>query len=230
MIRIDKAISSMGLGSRKDIKKVLKEKRVTVNGVICTRPETKIEETDTICIDGQPILYEKYTYLMMNKPSGVVSSTESNDVNVIDLLEQRVQGLFPCGRLDKDTTGLLLITNDGDLAHKLLAPKHHVEKEYLVELKKEVTQEDIEQIKQGVKDAEDQFLPATYTPITSTQGTIILHEGKFHEIKRIFLALDNEVINLKRIRMKNLVLDESLEPGEYRPLTTEELKELKDLQ
>lgn len=229
MIRIDKAISSMGYGSRKDIKTVLKDKRVRVNGEFVTRPETKINETDNITIDDMEISYSRYTYLMMNKPEGVVSSTESNDVNVIDLIDQKVQGLFPCGRLDKDTTGLLLITNDGPLAHQLLSPKHHVEKEYALTLKHAVTQQDIAQIAKGVTEGEDTFLPAVYTPIGETTGTIILHEGKFHEIKRIFSALDNEVVQLKRIRMKNLVLDESLKPGEYRPLTEEELTELKQM-
>lgn len=229
MIRIDKAIASMGYGSRKDIKTLLKDKRVRVNGDFVTRPETKISEADKITIDDMEISYSRYTYLMMNKPEGVVSSTESNDVNVIDLIDQKVQGLFPCGRLDKDTTGLLLITNDGPLAHQLLSPKHHVEKEYALTLKHAVTQQDIALIAKGVTEGEDTFLPAVYTPTGENTGTIILYEGKFHEIKRIFLALDNEVVQLKRIRMKNLVLDESLEPGEYRPLTEEELTELKQL-
>lgn len=229
MIRIDKAIASMGYGSRKDIKTLLKDKRVRVNGDFVTRPETKISEADKITIDDMEISYSRYTYLMMNKPEGVVSSTESNDVNVIDLIDQKVQGLFPCGRLDKDTTGLLLITNDGPLAHQLLSPKHHVEKEYVLTLKHAVTPQDIALIAKGVTEGEDTFLPAVYTPTGENTGTIILHEGKFHEIKRIFLALDNEVVQLKRIRMKNLVLDESLEPGEYRPLTEEELTELKQL-
>lgn len=229
MIRLDKALSSMGIGSRNDVKNMLRDNRVKVNGEIIRNPATKIAEDADITIDDMPFVYEKFTYLMMNKPKGVISATEGYEPTVIDLVDMPVKGLFPCGRLDKDTTGLLLLTNDGQLAHRLLSPKHHVDKEYEVVVAKAVTEEDIAKIKAGIHDGEDQFMPAEYKKLTETSGRIILHEGKFHEIKRIFLALGNEVVSLKRIRMKNLVLDKSLAEGMYRSLTEEEIKELQDL-
>ena len=224
MIRLDKALSSMGIGSRNDVKNMLRDNRVKVNGEIIRNPATKIAEDADITIDDMPFVYEKFTYLMMNKPKGPVRLARNEDGQSLT-----VQGLFPCGRLDKDTTGLLLLTNDGQLAHRLLSPKHHVDKEYEVVVAKAVTEEDIAKIKAGIHDGEDQFMPAEYKKLTETSGRIILHEGKFHEIKRIFLALGNEVVSLKRIRMKNLVLDKSLAEGMYRSLTEEEIKELQDL-
>ncbi len=227
MIRLDKALVAIGIGSRNDIKKMVKARRIEVNGELATKSDLKIEEDSEILIDGEPFYYEKYVYLMMNKPKGVISATEGLDPTVIDLIDMPAKGLFPCGRLDKDTTGLLLITNDGPLAHQLLSPKHHVEKEYEVTLLNPVSEQDILRISKGIQDGEDTFMPATYIPLGEKKGRIILHEGKFHEIKRIFSVLDNEVTDLKRVRMKNLVLDESLEPGEYRILTDEELTELR---
>lgn len=229
MIRLDKALSSMGIGSRNDVKKMLRDNRVKVNGEMIRSGAVKIAEDADITIDGMPFVYQKFTYLMMNKPKGVISATEGYEPTVIDLVEMPVKGLFPCGRLDKDTTGLLLLTNDGQLAHRLLSPKHHVEKEYEVTLAKAVSEADIEKIAQGIQDGEDVFMPAVYQKLTETSGRIILHEGKFHEIKRIFLALGNEVVSLKRIRMKNLILDETLAEGMYRNLTEEEITELQDL-
>ena len=228
MIRVDKALASMGIGSRNDVKKMLKDKRVTINGVIVRDGSLKIAEDAKICIDGMLFSYQEYTYLMMNKPAGVISATEGMDPTVIDLIAMPVKGLFPCGRLDKDTTGLLLITNDGQLAHKLLSPRHHVDKEYEVVVRDPVSEEDIRKIAAGISEGGDVFMPAEYKKLTETSGRIILHEGKFHEIKRIFTALGNEVTSLKRIRMKDLVLDEDLAPGEYRELTDEELKGLQD--
>lgn len=228
MIRIDKALASMGVGSRNDVKKMLRDNRVKVNGEIIRNSATKIDENADITIDDLPFVYQEFTYLMMNKPQGVISATEGYEPTVIDLVDMPVKGLFPCGRLDKDTTGLLLLTNDGQLAHRLLSPKHHVEKEYEVVLAKSVSDEDIAKIAQGIRSGEDVFMPATYKKLTETSGRIILHEGKFHEIKRIFLALDNEVVSLKRIRMKNLILDENLAEGMYRSLTEEEIKGLQD--
>ncbi len=230
MIRLDKALSSMGIGSRNDIKKMVKAKRVAIDGEVVKKADMKIDEDAEIRIDGEVFYYQEFVYLMMNKPQGVISATEGLDPTVIDLIEMPPKGLFPCGRLDKDTTGLLLITNDGALAHRLLSPRHHVDKEYEVTLALPVSEEDIEKIAQGIRDKEDQFMPATYKKITEKSGRIILHEGKFHEIKRIFAALGNEVVGLKRVRMHNLVLDESLAEGEYRPLTEEELTALQSTQ
>lgn len=229
MIRLDKALSSMGIGSRNDVKKMVRDRRVTVDGTVVRDSALRIDENAEIRIDGELFAYREFTYLMMNKPAGVISATEGLDPTVIDLIRMPVRGLFPCGRLDKDTTGLLLITNDGQLAHRLLSPRHHVEKEYEVTLRNPVSDADIDAIAEGITEGGDTFLPAIYKKLTDTSGRIILQEGKFHEIKRMFLARGNEVISLKRIRMKDLVLDESLVPGDYRELTEEELRALQDL-
>ena len=233
MDRIDKIIASQGMYSRKEVKSLISKKRVTIDGIPVSSSSQKADPmASEIVVNGQVLEFKKNVYLILNKPEGYVSATEDREhPTVLELVPDEFRGrdIFPAGRLDKDTTGLLLITNDGPLAHQLLSPKHHVEKEYALTLKHAVTQQDIALIAKGVTEGEDTFLPAVYTPTGENTGTIILHEGKFHEIKRIFLALDNEVVQLKRIRMKNLVLDESLEPGEYRPLTEEELTELKQL-
>lgn len=229
MIRLDKALSSMGIGSRNDVRKMVRDRRVTVDGTLVRDSSMKISESAEIMIDGEIFTYRKFTYLMMNKPAGVISATEGSDPTVIDLIRMPAKGLFPCGRLDKDTTGLLLITNDGQLAHRLLSPRHHVEKEYEVALRQPVSDEDIDAIAGGIAEGGDTFLPAVYKKLTETTGRIILQEGKFHEIKRMFLARGNEVVSLKRIRMKDLVLDDSLVPGDYRELTEEEVRGLQDL-
>lgn len=229
MLRLDRALANMGLGTRKEIKELIKDKRVFVNGELVKKSDLKICEEDEIMIDDEIFYYQEFVYIMLNKPAGVISATEGNEMTVIDLIPNAPKGLFPCGRLDKDTTGLLLLTNDGQLAHKLLAPKSHVEKEYEVVLARPVSAADIAHIAQGISDGEDHFMPAKYTPTSDTSGNIILYEGKFHEIKRIFASLGNEVIGLKRIRMKDLILDVTLNEGEYRPLSEEELKALESL-
>lgn len=226
-IRLDKALVHMGICTRSETKKLIRQKKIRVNGETALKAEQKIEEGSVIDVDGFACVYQDLVYLMLNKPDGVISATEGNEETVIDLIDMPVRGLFPVGRLDMDTTGLLLLSNDGPLAHMLLSPAHHVEKEYEVTLKKPVTEKDIERIASGIRDGEDTFLPAKYIPSDETHGNIILSEGKYHEIKRMFEQCHNEVIGLKRIRMKNLVLDESLAPGEYRPLTEEEITELK---
>lgn len=228
MIRLDKALASLGIWSRNDVKKLCRMKRITVNGEVITKSDTKIDEDAEIYVDDIPYRYTKYTYIMLHKPKGVISATEGNDPTVIDLIEYPPKGLFPCGRLDKDTTGLLLLTNDGQLAHQLLAPRSMVEKEYYVVLRDKTSDGDIEKLRKGIHDGDDVFLPAYYEKITDCSGKIILHEGKYHEIKRMFASLGNEVTELKRTRMKNLVLDENLFPGEYRDLTEEEITALRE--
>lgn len=228
MIRLDKALASMGEGTRTQVKQMVKAGLVQVNGVIIRSPDTKIAEDSEIVLDGRPVAYQKYVYWMLNKPAGYITATEGREPVVMDLIDQQVHGVYPVGRLDKDTAGLLLLTNDGPLGHQLLSPKHHVEKEYYVKVKNPVSEQDIEKMKAGIKEGEDLFLPAVYHPLDETSGHIILQEGKFHEVKRIFLALDNEVLYLQRVRMKNLVLDPDLKEGEYRPLTKEEIRGLQD--
>ena len=234
-LRIDKMLSNSGVGSRKRIKTDARQGAIEVNGTIEKDSSRIIDtETDTVKYKGETINYTRFIYLMMNKPRGVVSATEDNyDKTVIDLLndEDKFYKPFPVGRLDKDTEGLLLITNDGKLAHELLSPKKHVDKTYYVEAAEEVTDDDVRAFERGVILEEDNYktLPAKLQIIESGYPSICLvtiREGKFHQVKRMFNALDNEVTYLKRISMGTLKLDGSLKTGQYRHLTEEEIKEL----
>lgn len=234
-LRIDKMLSNTGFGSRKQIKQDARKGYIEVNGII-EKDSSRIIETDTDVIKykGETIKYTQFIYLMMNKPRGVVSATEDNyDKTVIDLLndEDRFYNPFPVGRLDKDSEGLLLITNDGKLAHELLSPKKHVDKTYYVEVEEEVTENDVKDFEQGVLLKEDNYktLPAKLEIIQSGYPSICLvtiREGKFHQVKRMFNAVNNEVTYLKRISMGALKLDESIKTGQYRHLTEEEKDEI----
>ena len=234
-LRIDKILSNTGVGSRKQIKTDARQGAIEVNGTIEKDSSRIIDtETDTVKYKGETINYTRFIYLMMNKPRGVVSATEDNyDKTVIDLLkdEEKFYKPFPVGRLDKDSEGLLIITNDGKLAHELLSPKKHVDKTYYVEAAEEVTEDDVKAFEKGVILKEDNYktLPAKLQIIESGYPSICLvtiREGKFHQVKRMFNALDNEVTYLKRISMGTLKLDGSLKTGQYRHLTEEEIKEL----
>ena len=229
MLRLDRILANARVGSRSEVKKLVKEKRVRVNGEIAKSSDMRVDEnTVEIFVDDTPVVYEKYVYYMLNKPAGYISATEGkNCPTVLDLIAEDYKGMFPCGRLDKDTEGLLMITNDGPLAHELLSPKKHVEKEYYVEHTLPLTEEDIAKIESGVTYNGVSYKPAVYKKISDTSCTLIIQEGKYHEIKFIFNSVGDKVIYLKRLRMKNLVLDESLKPGEYRPLTKEELEDLR---
>lgn len=232
MMRLDKVISSVGYWSRKEIKETCKKGRITVNGVVVTDSSVKIDETaDVIAVDGEILSYQKYHYFMLNKPQGYVSSTCDNQDTVLDLLNEPYRDLFPVGRLDKDTEGLLLITDDGPLAHQLLSPKKHVEKEYEVVLAKPLDTKHKEKIEAGITiDHNEVCKPCTIQQTDETHCNIILTEGKFHEVKRMFATVGNEVISLKRIRMKHLLLDNQLKPGEYRELREEEVNDLKAIE
>ncbi|HHZ01979.1 MAG TPA: 16S rRNA pseudouridine(516) synthase [Tissierellia bacterium] len=231
-LRIDKMLSNSGLGSRKQIKSDAKKGFIEVNGIV-EKDSSKIIDTekDLVKYKGEVIKYVQYIYLMMNKPQGVISATEDNYAKtVIDLLkdEDKFYKPFPVGRLDKDTEGLLLITNDGQLSHNLLSPKKQVDKTYYVEVAEEVTEEDVKSFEEGIVLKEDNYktLPAKLQIIESGYPSICLvtiREGKFHQVKRMFKALNNEVIYLKRISMGPLKLDETLKPGQYRHLTEKEL-------
>ena len=228
-------LSNSGLGSRKQIKSDAKKGFIEVNGIV-EKDSSKIIDTekDLVKYKGEVIKYVQYIYLMMNKPQGVISATEDNYAKtVIDLLkdEDKFYKPFPVGRLDKDTEGLLLITNDGQLSHNLLSPKKQVDKTYYVEVAEEVTEEDVKSFEEGIVLKEDNYktLPAKLQIIESGYPSICLvtiREGKFHQVKRMFKALNNEVIYLKRISMGPLTLDESLKEGEYRELTDEEIEKL----
>ena len=228
-IRLDKYLADMGYGTRSEIKKEIVKGNIQVNGAVERKPETKIDtEKDKVIYNGIPAVYEQYEYYMLNKPAGVVSATsDRKDRTVVDLIEARQRkDLFPVGRLDKDTEGLLLITNDGELAHRLLSPKKHVDKVYYVKIEGYLTDEDVERLADGIDIGEDRpALPARLVirkSGTVSEAEITIQEGRFHQVKRMFHALGKEVIYLKRLRMGSLVLDETLKPGQYRKLTEEE--------
>ena len=233
-IRLDKYLADMGLGTRTEVKKDIKKGRISVNQEIVKSPEYKIDtKTDVVLADGKEIAYEKLVYYMLNKPQGVISATEDRrDRTVLDLIQDKKRkDLFPVGRLDKDTEGLLLITNDGELAHNLLAPKKHVDKKYFVRLKNVLSEENRKYLEEGVDIGEDRLtMPSQVFLLNEKkdEAEIIIREGKFHQIKRMFHAVGNEVVFLKRLSMGSLVLDENLLPGEYRLLTPEEIVRLKE--
>lgn len=227
-MRLDKFLAHSGLGTRKEVKTMIRSGLVSVNEKMIKNDDYRIDEdVDVVRIDGDVVTYQKNVYLMMNKPAGYVSATDDDkDATVLDLLEKyEGKDIFPVGRLDKDTEGFLLLSNDGALAHRLLSPKHHVEKEYYVELVNEFDTSYIPMIEQGLVLSEEEVCaPAKVHTIQGKSLHLVLTEGKFHQVKRMMLACDNEVVYLKRLRMGNLWLDESLGIGEYRPLTTEELE------
>lgn len=234
-MRLDKYLADMGVGTRSEVKIYIKKKRVCVNGEICSKPETKITEKDRVTLDQKEITYVHYEYYMLNKPAGVVSATRDTLCEtVIDLIDDRRRDdLFPVGRLDKDTEGLLLITNDGDLAHRLLSPKKHVDKVYYAKVQGKVTVEDKEAFLTGVDIGEENVtMPADLNILVSDEVSEIeltIREGKFHQVKRMFEAVGKEVIYLKRLSMGALHLDEALSLGDYRTLTDEEINVLKQM-
>ena len=229
MIRLDKYLADMSIGTRQEVKKYIRQGRVKINEDIIKKPEYKIT------FDGAPVAYETFEYYMLNKPAGVISATEDKrDKTVLDLIkEKKRKDLFPVGRLDKDTEGLLLITNDGALAHRLLSPKKHVDKCYYAEISGGVTEDDVrvfkERINIGTQEEPEWTMPAELKILekgTVSRIRLTIREGKFHQVKRMFLAVGKEVVYLKRERMGALVLDEELAPGEYRKLTDSELKSI----
>lgn len=220
-LRLDKILSKSGFGSRKDVKKLILSGRVWVNGKPVTDSSFKASPED-ISVDGNKVSYREFIYVLMNKPQGVISSTEKGRTKtVIDLLDDDLKSYspFPVGRLDIDTEGLLLITNDGPLAHNLLAPKKHVDKTYYAKINGVVTDEDIEKFKQGLDIGEDKpTLPATLKILKSGETSeieVTICEGKFHQVKRMFHAVGKEVVFLKRISMGNLSLPPNLKTGDY---------------
>ena len=232
-IRLDKFLADMGFGTRSQVRQQIAGGNVTVNGLPARRPELKVDtDKDRVLFCGTEAAYAQYEYYMLNKPAGVVSATEDKkERTVLDLLQERKRkDLFPVGRLDKDTEGLLLITNNGDLAHRLLAPGRHVDKVYYAEIDGKVTREDAELFRAGV-DIRDKkkTMPAFLEILSSADRSEILltiREGRFHQVKRMFHAVGKEVLFLRRIQMGPLKLDEKLRPGEYRRLTKEEVEKL----
>ncbi len=235
-MRLDKFLCDAGVGSRKDIKKIIKSGAVFVQGFSSIRPEIHIDpENDKVFLNGSPVIYKKFIYLMMNKPKGYISATFDKRLpTVLDLVPEEYlhYDLFPAGRLDIDTEGLLLLTNDGQLAHNILSPKKHIPKTYFAEVSGKVTDEDIEKFSEGVIiDGDIKTKPATLEILSSgevSEINLTITEGKFHQVKRMFEAVGKEVIYLKRIKMNALSLDENLPLGELRELTEDEVKLIKE--
>lgn len=251
-MRLDKFLANSGIGTRKEVKDILKNRKISVNDVFVKDGKIQIDEKkDIVKYENKIVNYKPFVYIMMNKPAGVISATEDNHhKTVIDLLndEYRTYDIFPVGRLDIDTEGLLLLTNDGVLSHNLLSPKKHVDKKYYVKIANPLSEDDIKMLETGIK-LEENFVTKKAKVEIICNGSekesknsdfdenknnknenlvyIIISEGKFHQVKRMFKAVNNEVLYLKRVKMGNLLLDEKLELGEYRELTEEELNNLK---
>ena len=229
--RLDNLIASQGKLSRSDVKKMVKSSRVTVDGAVVKSADIKVDaDKSVISVDGKALNYKKNIYIMLNKPQGVISaSNDKTQKTVVDLVPPELyrDGLFPAGRLDGDTVGFVLITDDGDFAHRILSPKNHIMKTYHATLRSPLTEEDISAFKNGIElsdgtlclEAEVRMLEKTDEPIAEVK----ICEGKYHQVKRMFAALGNKVLYLKRVRMGGLDLDESLEEGQCREITAEEL-------
>ena len=232
MIRLDKLLAHSGYGSRKEVKELIRKGQVSVNEVVIKDDDFKVDEVnDEVIVEGIIVDYQKFIYIMMNKPDGVLSATyDPKDPIVLDLIEDTpTRGLFPVGRLDKDSEGLLLITNDGKLAHELLSPKKHVDKVYYIEYEGELVSDVKEKFKEGII-LEDNYkcLPASIELLNDNKAYITISEGKFHQVKRMINMCNGEVTYLKRIKFGPLELDNSLKEGEYRFLSNLELDSLKN--
>ncbi len=232
MMRLDKFLCEKAVGTRSEVKAYLKKGLVTVNGETVKRPEQKIDEnTDEICFQGTPLVYHSMEYFLLNKPAGCVTATRDNlSETVMSFLPQDCRkDLFPVGRLDKDTEGLLLITNDGDLAHRLLSPKKHVDKTYYAVIGGKITEEHVKLFKEGVDIGDETLtMPADLKILKSAETSEIeltIREGRFHQVKRMFEAVDTKVTFLKRLSMGSLTLG-NLQPGEVRELSAEEIGKL----
>ncbi len=233
MIRLDKYLADMGIGTRTEVKKFIRSGRIQVDGRIEKKPELKVDTaTQQITFDNTLVVYQEYEYYMLNKPAGVVSATtDKKEKTVLDLLSvQKRKDLFPVGRLDKDTEGLLLITNDGALAHRLLAPGKHVDKVYFARIEGTVTEADVLAFSQGLDIGDPELtLPAKLeiqSSDTISEILLTIQEGRFHQVKRMFEAVGKKVIYLKRLSMGTLCLDEDLPKGAFRALTEQEIREL----
>ena len=243
-MRLDKLVAELTGKTRTQATQVLRAGRISVNGTVIRDGAFHVkEEEDTVSLDDKVLTFSRFAYFMLNKPAGVVSATKDRaDATVVALLsseDRKKRALFPVGRLDKDTEGLLLITDDGMLSHQLTSPRKHADKLYFAKLKREITKEDIEEFAKGMQvDEELTALPALLRVLTKEEANgfapdgepcaaVVLQEGKFHQVKRMFAATGNEVLFLKRMAMGGVSLDPVLLPGQYRPLTEEEIKALR---
>lgn len=237
MERLDKVLASQGTLSRRDVKEIMKKGRVSVNGNVVKDSSFKVDiNKDEVCLDGEIILLKKHIYIMMNKPQGVVSASEGEkEETVVDLVPDELyrKGLFPAGRLDKDTTGFVLITDDGDFAHRILSPKNHIFKTYLARLDHKLSDTDIKMLETGItlgdgtilKEAKVEIVEQSDTPLVK----IMICEGKYHQVKRMFAAAGNKVVALHRSKMGGLELDSALNPGECREITPEERQKIQKI-
>ena len=232
-VRLDKFLADAGKGTRSEVKKFIQKGQVQVNGAPAMKPELKVDpEKDTVILSGETVgVAPEFVYYLLNKPAGCVSATEDrNDRTVMEYVPSDRKGIFPVGRLDKDTEGLLIITNDGAMAHDLLSPKKHVDKTYYAKVKGKISDMEVKQFADGLfVDEELTALPAILKVLSYNSDKdyseihVTIHEGKFHQVKRMFTAIGSEVLFLKRITFGALPLDESLKTGEYRALTKEEI-------
>ena len=228
MTRLDKILSTQLNISRTDAKQMIKKGRVSLNGISAKSGDVKVTDADIVAVDGNKISYSRFVYIMMNKPKGVISASDGKgEKTVVDLVPSDMQrrGLFPAGRLDKDTTGFVLLTDDGEFAHSILAPSRHIDKTYVVTLDKPVTPEAVVDFRSGMELNGERLLQADAEIISedATVCRVVLRQGLYHQIKRMFKKHGLTVLELKRVKMGNLPLDDSLLPGECRYLSQKEL-------
>ena len=230
-MRLDKFLCDTAGLTRTEAKNAVKKGQIAVNGQVQKTADFNVKEnTDTVTFQGKPLSYAAFHYYMLHKPAGVITATEDKkESTVMDILrEEKVKNLFPVGRLDKDTEGLLLITDDGELAHNLLSPKKHVDKEYLVKVRDSISEEDCRKLSEGVDIGDEKpTAPAKVERVAEKEILLTIREGRFHQVKRMLQAVGNEVLYLKRLSMGSLRLPEDLEKGAYRPLSEEEIYKIK---
>ena len=232
-MRLDKFLAEAGFGTRSQVKKLIRKGRVEVNGEVVKEPSYQVEPAkDEVLVDGEPALFEETYYLILNKPEGYITSTKDRELTVMELVSDipRFEKLFPVGRLDKDAEGLLIMTNDGELAHRLTHPKWKVPKTYEVVVEGRLTEEAVEPLRKGIELKDFKAQPAEVEILEAgeeeSRARITIREGKYHQVKRMFAAVGHPVKRLKRVKFGNLELGE-LPPGEYRHMTEEELSQLK---
>ena len=227
-MRLDKYLADMNAGTRSTLRREIRKGLVTVDGKTVKDPACPVGDGQEVRLNGRKIVWRAYEYYLLNKPQGVISATEDpRQETVLHLLpEIRRTDLFPVGRLDKDTTGFLLITDDGELAHRMLSPKSHVYKLYEAECDRKLTLHDVQKFSEGIVYGDKNFLPAEMKIIGDNKALVEICEGKFHQVKRMFSAVGAEVTALRRLRIGEVFLDEGLKPGEFRELTENEIKDI----
>mgnify|MGYP004463775173 FL=1 len=230
-MRLDKFLCDTAGLTRTEAKNAVKKGQIAVNGQVQKAADFKVKETtDTVTFQGRPLSYAAFHYYILHKPAGVITATEDKkESTVMDILrEEKVKNLFPVGRLDKDTEGLLLITDDGELAHNLLSPKKHVDKEYLVKVRDSISEDDCRKLSEGVDIGDEKpTAPAKVERVAEKEILLTIREGRFHQVKRMLQAVGNEVLYLKRLSMGSLRLPKDLEKGAYRPLSEDEIYKIK---